>query len=125
MNRTYALLFMLGLALIQFQPGFASAEETSLQNLPPGIAAQAQSLLDAMMAQCPERHMTPEHMAMMMADMQAMADQLPPGIFLEILRAMSQLEMADMMAVHRAVREGGLLQWPPGAILRFVQELRG
>ncbi len=125
MNRTYALLFMLGLALIQFQPSFASAEETSLQNLPPGIAAQAQPLLDAMMAQCPESHMTPEHMAMMMVDMQAMADQLPPGIFLKILRAMSQLEMADMMAVHRAVREGGLLQRPPGDILRFVQELRG
>ena len=30
-----------------------------------------------------------------MADMQMMADQLPPGIFLQILRLMSQLDMED------------------------------
>ena len=121
MTRSLALLFVLALAMVQ--PLAASAQDMTLRNLPPGIAAEAQPLLDAMMAQCPAAHMTPGHMAMMMADMQAMADQLPPGIFLNILQAMAQLDMEAMMAVHRAVREGGLLQQPPGEILRFVREL--
>ena len=36
-----------------------------------------------------------------MADMQMMADQLPPGIFLQILRLMSQLDMEDMMFLQQ------------------------
>ena len=65
----------------------------------------------------------PEQMEMMMADMQMMADQLPPGIFLQILRLMSQLDMEDMMFLHQQIHMGDLLQQPPGQILTFILEL--
>ena len=53
----------------------------------------------------------------MMADMQMMADQLPPGIFLQILRLMSQLDMEDMMFLHQQIHMGDLLQQPRSQIL--------
>ena len=43
--------------------------------------------------------------------------------WLAFLFVLAQLDMEEMMAVHRAVRECGLLQQPPGEILRFVREL--
>ena len=63
----------------------------SAADLLPGIAAQAQPLLMAMMTHMQQMGLSLEQMEMMMADMQMMADQLPPGIFLQILRLMSQL----------------------------------
>ena len=92
-------------------------------DLPPGIAAQAQPLLMAMMTHMQQMGLSLEQMEMMMADMQMMADQLPPGIFLQILRLMSQLDMEDMMFLHQQIHMGDLLQQPPGQILTFILEL--
>ena len=61
--------------LVRFQPRNAL-------DLPPGIAAQAQPLpAAAMMTHMQQMGLSLEQMEMMMADMQMMADQLPPGIF--------------------------------------------
>lgn len=92
-------------------------------NLPPGIADQAQPLLVEMMAHMQQMGMSPEQMEMMMADMQMMADQLPPGIFLKLLELMLQLDMEEMMTLHQQIHQGALLQQPPGQILTFVLEL--
>ncbi len=122
MIRKHVIAFTLAVALMQFSASVAAAAAPSL-TLPPGIAAQAEPLLAAMMDQCSESHRSSEHMAMMMADMQALADRLPPGIFLQVLQTMAELPMEKMMVVHRAVREGGLLDQPPGQILRYVKDL--
>ena len=57
----------------------------------------------AMMTHMQQMGLSLEQMEMMMADMQMMADQLPPGIFLQILRLMSQLDMEDMMFLHQQI----------------------
>jgi hypothetical protein len=114
---------LLVLALVGVSVGSASAQEAAMINLPPGIAAQAQPLLEAMMAHMQQMGMSPEQMEMMMADMQTMAGQLPPGIFLQILQLMSQLDMEEMMMLHQQIHQGTLLQQPPGQILTFVLEL--
>ncbi len=101
----------------------AYAASPPMLNLPPGIAAQAEPLLAAMMARMEQAGMTPEQMQQMMADMQAMVDALPPGIFLQILELMPQLDMQDMMTVHQQIHQGQLLEAPPGQILRFVKAL--
>jgi hypothetical protein len=111
------------LALVLASVGSVSAQEMPTLKLPPGIAAQAQPLLEAMMAHMQQMDLSPEQMEMMMADMQMMVDQLPPGIFLQILRLMSQLGMEDMMFLHQQIHMGGLLQQPPGQILIAVLEL--
>ena len=76
----------------------------------------------AMMTHMQQMGLSLEQMEMMMADMQMMADQLPPG-FLQILRLMSQLDMEDMMFLHQQIHMGDLLQQPPGQILTFILEL--
>ena len=63
-------------------------------------------LLMAMMTHMQQMGLSLEQMEMMMADMQMMADQLPPGIFLQILRLMSQLDMEDMMFLHQQIHMG-------------------
>lgn len=123
MFRRMLMSSLLVLALVLASVGSVSAQEMPTLNLPPGIAAQAQPLLEAMMVHMQQMDLSPEQMEMMMADMQMMADQLPPGIFLQILRLMSQLGMEDMMFLHQQIHMGGLLQQPPGQILIAVLEL--
>lgn len=123
MLRRLAVIFALALMLVGSSIGGAAAQDAPSLNLPPGIAKQAQPLLEAMMAHMEQMGMSPAEMDMMMADMQAMADQLPPGIFLQILELMPQLDMDAMMALHQQMHEGNLLQQPPGQILRYVKEL--
>ena len=89
-------------------------------NLPPGIAKQAQPLLEKMMQQM---DLSPEQMEMMMVDMQMMVEQLPPGIFLQLLRLMLQPEMEDMMMLHQEMHQGTLIQQTPGQILALVRGL--
>jgi hypothetical protein len=91
--------------------------------LPPGIADLAQPLLEAMMEHMQQMGISPEQMELMMADMQTMADSLPPGIFLEILKLMPQLNMEEMMSLHQQMHQGDLLQQAPGEILVFVRRL--
>jgi len=122
MKRQLILVFALVAVLIAVPISTASAQQMTL-DLPPGIAAQAEPLIEAMMQHMQEMPMSPQQMQMMMADMQMLADQLPPGIFLQILDLMSDLDMADMMYLHQQIRSGALLQQPPGQILVFVLEL--
>ena len=114
---------LLVLVLVVVSAGSAAAQEAPMIDLPPGIAAQAQPLLEAMMAHMQQMGISPEQMEMMMADMQGMADQLPPGIFLNLLKLMKQLNMEQMMMLHQQIHQGSLLQQPPGQILTFVLEL--
>ena len=114
---------LLVLVLVVVSVGSAAAQEVPMINLPPGIAAQAQPLLEAMMVHMQQMGMSPEQIEMMMADMQAIADQLPPGIFLKLLKLMEQLDMQEMMALHQQIHQGTLLQQPPGQILTFVLRL--
>lgn len=114
---------LLVLVLVVVSAGSASAQEVPMIDLPPGIAAQAQPLLETMMAHMQQMGMSPEQMEMMMNDMQGMADQLPPGIFLKLLKLMLQLDMEEMIALHQQIHQGTLLQQSPGQILIFVLQL--
>ncbi len=91
--------------------------------LPPGIAMQAQPLIADMMARMQQMGMSAEQMQGMMADMQRMTRQLPPGIFLELLKVMSRLDLQEMMAFHEQLHQGDLLHQPPGQILRVARGL--
>jgi hypothetical protein len=110
--------------------GQVAAQESAttafdLSNLPPGIAKKVAPLLDELM-------MHPHHMMGMghecthhghhMGQIEEMIDQLPPGILVQILDALLQLNMMQMMDFHDAV-EDGLLDQPPGQILKTVQGL--
>lgn len=125
MIRKLSLLLILVLALAGVSTGIASAQMMHTLDLPPGIAEQAQPYLEAMMAHMEQMDMSEMQMEMMMADMQAMADQLPPGIFLQILKLMPELTMQEMMSLHQQIHQGDLLQQPPGQILLAVQALVG
>lgn len=125
MIRKVSLLLILVLAIAGASTGIASAQTMPSLDLPPGIADQAQPYLEAMMAHMQQTDMNPEQMQMMMADMQAMVDQLPPGIFLQILQLMPELTMQEMMSLHQQLQQGDLLQQPPGQILLAVQALAG
>jgi hypothetical protein len=120
MIRRTSILLALVLILVGISVGAASADNTML-NLPPGIEDQAHPLLMVMMERMAEPDMSEMDKPMMMQDMQAMANQLPPGVFLQLLELMPQLEMADMMFLHGEMP--GLMQQPPGQILLLVRNL--
>jgi len=117
------LMFMFALVIVGFPIRAVSAQEMPMLELPPGIADLAQPLLEAMMEHMQQMGISPEQMELMMADMQTMADSLPPGIFLEILKLMPQLNMEEMMSLHQQMHQGDLLQQAPGEILVFVRRL--
>jgi hypothetical protein len=123
MLRKLTFLFVLVLVFAAVPLGVVSAQPPSALNLPPGIEKQAQPYIEAMMQRMQDMGMSLEQMQMMMADMQSMADQLPPGIFLQVLKLMPQLEGNDMMAVHQQLHQGDLLKQPPGKILIFIKSL--
>lgn len=118
-------LILLLLAVAGLSAGVASAQTMPALDLPPGIAAQAQPYLEAMMAHMEQMGMSEMEMEMMMADMQMVVDALPPGIFLQILQLMSELTMPEMMSLHEQLHQGDLLQQPPGQVLRTVLDLAG
>lgn len=123
MFRILAIFLALITALVVLPAGSAFAQTPSGLNLPPGIAAQAEPLLIAMTAHMESTGMSSEEIQTMSADMQTLAAQLPPGIFLQILRVMPRLDMAAMMTFHQQIEQGQLLQQPPGQILTFVFNL--
>ena len=124
-QRTSVLLALV-LLLAGISVGAASAAEIPTLDLPPGIDSQAQPLIEEMMERMSSMPgMTDEMMMQHMHHMQTMADELPPGIFLNLLKLMPQLDMPDMMTVHKAMTEGDLMQQPPGQILIFVKNLAG
>ena len=120
MFRRISFMVVLSLVLAGFTAGVVSADAVSSLNLPPGIAKQAQPLIAEMMQQMDMDH---GQMHDMMAHMQTMADELPPGIFLQILELMLQIDMPDMMTLHQQMHQGDLLQQPPGQILKVVRQL--
>jgi hypothetical protein len=113
-------VFFLVVALAVAATETAAAQHAPTLDLPPGIARQAEPLLEDMLAHMQQMGMSAEQMMPMM---QALADQLPPGIFLQILQLAPSLAMPDMMLLHHSLHDGDLLQQPPGQILRFVREL--
>lgn len=124
MIRHVALVTTVVFVLLAATVGPAGAQApASALDLPPGVAVQAQPLLDAMMAHMQASGMSPDELHHMVMHMQTLADQLPQGIFLQILQLMLQLDMDDMMVLHHAMHEGNLLQQPPGQILGFVRAL--
>jgi hypothetical protein len=123
MIRRLTVTLTLTLALTIPLIGSASAQEMHL-DLPPGIAKQAQPLMMEMMAHMDDMDMSEEEMQVMMAEMQMIAGQLPPGIFLQLLEVMVEFDdMESMMALHSALHEGDLLDQPPGQILRYARSL--
>jgi hypothetical protein len=124
MIRRFIVLSVLTTLLIGIPAGAVFGQGLASLDLPPGIEAQAQPLHEAMMQSMQESGMSHDQMQSHMAEMQTIVDQLPPGIFLQILELMPDLEMAEMMSLHQELlQEDGLLQQPPGQILRYVREL--
>jgi hypothetical protein len=121
-HKILASLILAG-ALLGLSGGAALANGTPTLELPPGIQKQAEPLVERMMEHMKGMGMSQGQMELMMADMQRMADQLPPGIFLQLLELMPQLDMDDMMSLHQEIREGGLLDGPPGRVISFVRRL--
>ena len=123
MIRRISFMVVLSLVLAGFTAGVVSADAMLSLNLPPGIAKQAQPLFAEMMERMQQMDMDHGQMHDMMAHMQTMADELPPGIFLQILELMLQIDMPDMMTLHQQMHQGDLLQQPPGQILKVVRQL--
>ena len=124
MFRRFWIALLIVVLLSAVPAGLTSAQQMQpALDLPPGIAAQAEPLMMAMMEHMEQMGMSMEEMEMMMADMQTMAEQLPPGIFLELLKLMPQLSMDQMMALHQQMHQGDLLEQSPGQILSYVQKL--
>jgi hypothetical protein len=122
----FAFALLLGLLLmpaatVSAQSGGAAMTMPDTASLPPGIAKKVEPLLEQMMA----KMMAMEPMAhppMHKEHLQALIDQLPPGILVQVLEAMLQFDMPAMMQFHQAI-ESGLLQQPPGQVLRFAEGL--
>ena len=121
MIRKFLPLLVLTIVFTALPVGVASAQGIAHLNLPPGIETQAQPLIASMMERMQQSGMSSTQMEMMMADMQTIVDELPPGIFLQLLQLMPQLEMSEMMSIHQEIHQGGLLELPPGEILNFVK----
>lgn len=117
------LSLVLALIIVALPVGTVAAQQGAALDLPPGIATRAQPLLEDMMAHMQQMGLSAEQRQMMMADMQRMADRLPPGVFLQLLELMPRLDMPEMLAFHEQLNQGGLLQQPPGQILRVAQGL--
>lgn len=83
MARNFWLSLAPALTTVALPVGTAAAQEGAALDLPPGIATHAQPLLEDMMAHVQQVGMSAEQRQMMMAD------QLPPGIFFQMLTLMA------------------------------------
>lgn len=129
---TLASMLLLAFLFVPTGAGYGqvAAQESAttvfdLSNLPPGIAKKVAPLLDELMMH--HHHMMEMghecmHHHHHMGQIEEMINQLPPGILVQVLEALVQLEMMEMMAFHNAV-DDGLLDQPPGQILQTVQGL--
>ena len=95
MKRRFVFVMLMGLVLAVPFGGVALAATPEL-NLPPGIQRQAEPLIAEIMARMESMGMSIGHAG---AHLQLLAEQVPPGIFLQLLTVMVQLERADMMVV--------------------------
>ena len=122
MTRRITTLAIALLVLTLLPSSIASAEGLPSLGLPPGIEAQALPLIAQHIQRMQDMGMSHD-MQMMMSHLQTLADRLPPGIFLQFLRLINQLEKPQMMTLHQQVHQGDLLDQPPGQVLTFVLEL--
>jgi len=135
MMHRISFIFILAFALVlaPVSTGSAASHSVSstfdLSGLPPGIAVKVEPLLAELLHHMMHHHemgmgegMSHEHMAAHLAQFQQMIDQLPPGIVVGILEILVDSPCMVMMHFHHAVEEG-LLDQPPGQILKFVKAL--
>lgn len=114
------LLFALVVAVaLAVAPGAAAAHD----GLPPGVHEQAHSLMADMEMHMVGMGMSEAQMAMMMADMEMMATELPPGTFLALLRLMTQADHESMMELHQFVHGEDLGALTPGGFLAAAQQI--
>jgi hypothetical protein len=124
MTRKVSIALVLVLALSVLGAGAVAAQPVILEDLPPGVTKQAEPLLMEMMQRMQMMGMTEQQMQMMMADMQMMVDQLPPGVFLQLLQIMTDMDMQEMLQLHELLHgPDNLLQEPPGVILSAAMKL--
>jgi hypothetical protein len=127
-----SFIFVLALALVLAPVSTVSAASLSvsttfdLSGLPPGIAVKVEPLLAKLLGHHEMgmgEGMSHEHMEAHLTQFQQMIDQLPPGIVVGILEILVDSPCMVMMHFHHAVEEEGLLDQPPGQILKFVKTL--
>lgn len=122
-----SIIFALLVGLFLLPAGTVSAQSDGTMpmpdtsSLPPGIAKQVESLLEQMMEKMQGMEPMP-HPPMHVEHLQALIDQLPPGILVQVLEAMLDFDMPAMMQFHQAMQDG-LLDQPPGQLLSFAKEL--
>jgi hypothetical protein len=126
---TLASMLLLAFLFVPAGAGYGqvAAQESvttpfDLSNLPPGIAKKVAPLLDELHHHMMEMGHECTHHHHHMGQIRELIDQLPPGILVQVLEALVQLDMKQMMAFHNAV-DDDLLEQPPGQILQAVQEL--
>ncbi|MCB0114479.1 MAG: hypothetical protein KDD84_10325 [Caldilineaceae bacterium] len=122
-----AFVITLALGLFLLPAGTVSAQSHAsmtmpdTSSLPPGIAKKVEPLLQQMMDKMNGMEGM-SHPPAHMQHLQALINQLPPGILIQVLEAMLEFDMPAMMQFHQAIEEG-LLSQPPGQILNFAQAL--
>lgn len=121
--RRRMVMVVLVAALLTLVPGGALADGMVPEGLPPGAHDQAHPLVVAMMEHMQGMDMSPQQMQMMMADMQMMAEQLPPGVYLELLRLMNQMDAESMMDLHAMMHSGDMAEMSPGSLVAAAQKL--
>ena len=114
------LVFVFAFAAI---PGGALADGAVPEGLPPGIQAQAHALMDEMTEHMADMNLSPDQVQMMMADMEMLAAELPPGVYLNLLRLMVQMDEESMMELHALLHNGDVASVPPGSLVAAAQKL--
>jgi hypothetical protein len=110
------------LLLLTLLPGAAVAQTPAL-DIPAGVQRAAAPYIAALLEHA-EHHEDPgAHLAMMIEMLNTLADRLPAGVFLDVLRILAQLDEEDHMAFHHAVMESDLLDQGPGLVIAFAQQL--
>ncbi|MHB1135108.1 MAG: hypothetical protein ACYC4L_22275 [Chloroflexota bacterium] len=115
-----AVLVAVVLAVI---PGGALADGMVPEGLPPGVHAQAHQLMVDMMQHMQDIGMSNQQMTEMTAHMEMMAEELPPGVFLELLRLMNALDAEAMMQLHAMMHSGDMASRSPGNLIAAAQML--
>ncbi|MHB1133230.1 MAG: hypothetical protein ACYC4L_12720 [Chloroflexota bacterium] len=109
-----AVLVVVVLAAI---PGGALADGMVPEGLPPGVHTQAHRLMVDMMQHMQDIGMSNQQMTEMTAHMELMAEELPPGVYLQLLGLMSALDAEAMMQLHAMMHSGDTASRSPGNLI--------
>lgn len=118
-----AMAVVLVVVALLVLPAGALADGMVPEGLPPGVHDQAHPLVSEMMAHMQAMGMSPQQTEMMMADMETMAEQLPPGVYLELLRLMNQMDAEAMMDLHAMMHSGDMAEMSPGRLVAAARNL--